>query len=126
MTRCNMSPYREALAWFSQAPTSTSALGLAKLILSLSKAQHPFSVADCLASITGPQRRLAMRVIVHYEAAGANDELQAVAEELCRQIPRLAALGHAMNAAARELVSTWVSDLAAEARRQADPRAGDK
>lgn len=119
-----MSPYREVLAWLSQEPTSS--LGLAKLILSLSKARHPFSLADCLASLTGPHRRLAMRVIRHYEEFGPNDELQTAAEEACRHHPRLLALSHAMTEAARDLIGTWVADhLADQARRQAGDQPTD-
>lgn len=120
MINGGMNPYREALAWFAQAPSSASSIGLAKLILSLSKIQHPFSLADCLASITGPQRRMAMRIIAHYEEYGANDELQVVAEEVCRQMPRLVVLGHAMTQAARQLVTTWLDDQDNRACRRTD------
>lgn len=127
MSSAGMSPYREVLAWFSQEPYSGNSLGLAKLILSLSTTRHPFSLADCLTSITGPHRRLAMRVIRHYEATGPNDELQAAAEEACRHHPRLLALSHAMSEAARDLITLWVADhLADQARRQAGTPSTDE
>lgn len=121
-----MNPYREALAWFTQAPSSLSSIGLGKLILSLSKAQHPFSVADCFASITGPQRRMAMRVIAHYEENGANDELEAVAKEVCNQLPRLVVLAHAMTDAARLLVTSWADSQTDVPRRPASWRSDDQ
>lgn len=114
-----MSPYREAFAWIAQAPDSDSARGLAKLILSLSSARHPFSLADCLRSITGPQIRLAMRVANHYAEHGEDDELQAVVTEVCRLFPKLVQLGQVMTEAARQLAREWLHDhLADAARRQ--------
>ncbi|URI07636.1 hypothetical protein MW290_03160 [Aquincola tertiaricarbonis] len=114
-----MSPYREALAWFSQEPYGGSSLGLAKLILSLSTSRHPFSLADCLASTSGPHRRLAMRIVHHYEENGVDDELHAAAEEACRHHPRLLALSHAMKEASRNLMAAWADDFANQARQQA-------
>lgn len=105
-----MSPYREALAWIVQAPDSDGARGLAKLILSLANTQCPFSLADCLGSITGPQIRLAMRVANHYAENDGDEDLQVVALEVCRLFPRLVALGHAMTEAARQLARVWLRE----------------
>lgn len=102
-----MNPYREALAWITQAHGTASALGLAKLILSLSDSQCPFSLADCLASLTGPQVRLAMRVANHYAEGGDDKELQAVGDEICRLYPRLVVLGEVMTNAARREAAIW-------------------
>lgn len=122
-----MNPYREAFAWIAQAPDSDGARGLAKLILSLSSARHPFSLADCLQSITGPQIRLAMRVANHYAERSDDDELQAVATEVCRLFPRLVQLGQAMTEGRRQLTMEWLhAHLDDEARRQSGQKPDDE
>lgn len=109
-----MSPYREALAWISQSPDQLSATGLAKLILSLGIECH-FSLADCLASLSGPQIRLAMRIANHYAEHGNEHELDAVTDEICRRYPRLLVLDEVMTSAAAIQTKRWQPERTAPA-----------
>ncbi|WP_046115990.1 hypothetical protein [Aquincola tertiaricarbonis] len=118
-----MNPYRDALAWISQNPDAASAIGLAKLILSLAN-RSPFSLGECLATLSGPQVRLAMRVANHYAERGDDNELQAVSTEVCSLHPRLVVLGEIMTEAGRR--EDWLHRPAGEVHLQFGKKPGDK
>lgn len=102
-----MSPYKEALHWIKRHPGTSSANGLAKLILSLWNDECSFSFRECVSNLDGDLSDLAIRLISHFNEHGEDSELVTAGHEVCDLYPRLWAMSQAMKHARLALREEW-------------------
>lgn len=112
------SPYAEALAWIEQNSGTGSALGLAKLILSVWNDDCGFSFRECIGSLDDVRIALALRVVAHFARVGEDEELVRIGHAVNDRYPRLWELSVAANEAKSALRVDW--DREAEKRRKAE------
>ena len=113
----SQTPYGEAFAWIDEHPGTGSALGLSKLILSLWNDECCFSYRECVTSLDAVRSALALRVIVHFEAVGEDQELVDIGHAVCDRYPRLWEQGQAACQARNALQDEWRrEDIRAEDR----------
>jgi len=101
------SPYREALDWINRNPGTSSAAGLAKLILSLWNGDVAFSFRECINSLDGGRTQLALRMVAYFADHGEDPELVQIGHEVCEVYPRLWELGDAADQAKVALRQWW-------------------
>jgi hypothetical protein len=116
--RHEQSPYAEALAWIEQHSGTGSALGLAKLILSVWNDECGFSFRECVGSLDGKRTALALRVVAHFARVGEDAELVKIGHAVNDHYPRLWELSMAANEAKSALRATWARED--EKRRKAE------
>lgn len=108
MNTTHETPWHEALYWINKYPTTGSAIGLAKLVLSFYNGSgYPFSFADCTSSFDSDRSALACRMVAWYLEHGEDDNLREVGKEIWNQYPRLTQLGEAANRAMSDLREQW-------------------
>jgi len=71
----NQQPYRAALVYISTNPGTSSALGLAKLVLSLYNRIHPFSLGACVFGLDELRTKMAGDMVTEYLNHGESPEL---------------------------------------------------
>jgi len=98
-----MSPYPDALAWIRTHPGTSSAISLAKLILSLWNPDCGFSFRECIGNLDEERTALALRMVTHFAAVGEDADLVAVGEVVCRDWPHLWDIAQAGDRAKRAL-----------------------
>ena len=100
-------PYEPALVWIRKDPTTGSASGLAKLILSLWNDDAAFSFRECVRSFDDIRSAWALKMIDHFLNHGEDRLLQAAGNEVSKLCPSLWKLGYAGTEAKHELLSQW-------------------
>lgn len=108
MSTTHKTPWHEALYWINQHPTTGTAVGLAKLVLSFYNGNdYPFSFADCTRSFDSDRCALAQRMVSWYLDRGEDDSLRDVGYEIYKDFPRLAQLGQSASNAMADLRIQW-------------------
>lgn len=102
-----MHPFTEAIQFIKAHEGTGSAIGLAKLILSIYNANHSFSVAECLSSFDRDRLDLALRMINHYGSVGEDDQLRNAGREIYETWPNLIELSNAASDAKAEVRDKW-------------------
>jgi hypothetical protein len=109
-----MSPYQDALALIRMHPEDSSAICLAKLILSLWNAECGFSLRECVHNLDDARKVLALRMVMHFAILGEDADLVAAGREVRRDYPRLWDLGQAGDQAKDALAADWDKQAAAQ------------
>lgn len=108
MNTTHETPWDEALHWINQHPTTGTAIGLAKLVLSFYNGRdYPFSFADCTRSFDSERSALAQRMTSWYFERGEDESLREVGKEIWDRSPRLVQLGKAASGAMADLSIQW-------------------
>lgn len=102
-----MNPFAEALQFIQTNKGTSSATGMAKLILSIYNSNHSFGIADCLQSFDKNRLELAMRMINHYGMAGEDADLLNAGREIYNSHPNLIELSNAASDAKSEVRDKW-------------------
>jgi hypothetical protein len=102
-----MQPFAEALQFIKDHKGTSSATGLAKLILSIYNPNHAFSVAECLSSFDRDRLDLALRMISQYGTAGETDDLLMAGREIYETWPNLIELSNAASDAKSVVREKW-------------------
>jgi hypothetical protein len=100
-------PYEPALVWIRKDPTTGSATGLAKLILSLWNDDAAFSFRECVRSFYDIRAAWALKIIDHFLKHGEDRLLQAAGKEVSELCPPLWKLGFVGTDAKHELLKQW-------------------
>jgi hypothetical protein len=88
-----VSPYQDAWHWIERNIASEDAVGLAKLLLSLSESYRaPFSFRECALDLDESCTELALRAVIHFGNFDDEDELTEICEKIARAFPRLVTL----------------------------------
>lgn len=87
--------YTKAIEFIRQHPATGSAVGMAKLLLSLYNDEAAFSYRECVSNFDSERLRLAMDVIEHFNHVGETKELVSIGSELCDRYPSLWEMGYA-------------------------------
>ncbi len=111
-------PYEPALAWIRKDPTTGSASGLAKLILSLWNDDAAFSFRECVRSFDDIRAAWALKMIDHFLQNGEDRLLQAAGKEVAKLCPSLWKLGYAGTEAKHEMLRQWDQEREERNRRE--------
>ena len=88
-------PYEPALVWIRKDPTTGSATGLAKLILSLWNDDAAYSLRECCYSFDDIREAWALKMVAHFFKHGEDDFLVDAGKEVYRLCPFLWDVGYA-------------------------------
>lgn len=83
------SPYDEALRWIEAHPLDPSALGLAKLVLSICYANCCFGVRECTEGLDDYRMAIALRVFGAYARFGEDTDLTDAGRAVAERYPEL-------------------------------------
>lgn len=102
------SPYERALRHIELHPHTSSALGLAKLLLSLwNGTDCGFSFRECIHSLDEERTQIAVDCVAHFALLGEDRELCDVGDRVYGLYPRTWELGVAARDAKAALRATW-------------------
>jgi SLT domain-containing protein len=96
-------PYEQALVWIRRHGDTGSAVGLAKLILSLWNDDAAYSFRECVNPFDDVRNAWALKVIAHFLKHGEDKFLVDAGKEVCDLYPGLWEKGYAGSEAKR----TW-------------------
>lgn len=102
-----MSHYQESLSFVKNNRGSSSAIGMAKLILSLYNDNNAFSLSECVKNFDRERLNLASLMIGDYFANGETSELINAAHEIFEFSPDLKELADAASDAKSEVRAKW-------------------
>lgn len=106
------SPYREALDWIEQHPTTGSANSLAKLLLSFYNSDCSFAFSECIGNLDSRLTDIALRMAAHYARFGEDAELVEIGHRLAtKTYPDLWEMSLAMLDARLALRDMWQRGL---------------
>lgn len=88
----------EAIRLIEELPSTGTALGLGKLILSLYNRKHPFGLGECVKSFDKERDAFAMRIVIQYLNSDETDALRAARRRVIELMPGLVDVSAARNA----------------------------
>lgn len=106
-----MNPIDEAMQTIDQLHGTGSAEGLAKLILTLYNAVHPFSIRECFRSFDDTRTKLGLRMIDHFLTNGEDDSLLNAGQKIYDTWPSLVVLSNAGSNAKAEVLEKWRDEM---------------
>jgi len=110
-------PYLAGLALVKQNYGTSGQSALAKCILSLYNAQHPFSIGEILGPLDTNYSKVVLEMVSEYARHGETAELRQAGEYVYAEFPRLIQLSNAMSDARAEVRQVWQRQHEEEMRR---------
>lgn len=84
-----MNPFSEVIEFIKSNKETSSAIGLAKLILSLQDSTHSFSITDCVRPLDRDNSVVALGIIENYMEIGETQDLINAANEVIEIYPNI-------------------------------------
>ena len=106
-----MNPFDEAIQIINELDGSSTAEGLAKLILTFYNDVHPFSITECMRGFDPAMRALALRMLNHYLAHGEDKSLLNAGERIKETWPTILELSKAGRQAKSDVLQKWRDTL---------------